>query len=46
VFAGGVGTGFTERTLADLATRLRPLARATSPLAEQPSTAELRTRTG
>jgi bifunctional non-homologous end joining protein LigD len=34
VYAGRVGTGFTERTLDDLAARLAPLARPTSPLAE------------
>jgi bifunctional non-homologous end joining protein LigD len=32
-YAGRVGTGFTERMLEDLARRLAPLARATSPLA-------------
>jgi bifunctional non-homologous end joining protein LigD len=42
VFAGGVGTGFTERMLADLAARLSSLARATSPLAVQPPAAETR----
>jgi bifunctional non-homologous end joining protein LigD len=30
-YAGGVGTGFTERMLADLAGRLAPLARKTPP---------------
>ena len=33
-YAGKVGTGFTERTLADLSRRFRPLARATSPFAD------------
>jgi len=42
VYAGGVGTGFTERMLDDLAARLRPLARRTSPLAEPLTTAEAR----
>jgi bifunctional non-homologous end joining protein LigD len=42
VFAGGVGTGFTERMLADLAARLSSLARATSPLAVQPAAGETR----
>jgi bifunctional non-homologous end joining protein LigD len=32
-YAGRVGTGFTERMLDDLASRLAPLARPTSPLA-------------
>jgi bifunctional non-homologous end joining protein LigD len=32
-YAGRVGTGFTERMLDDLANRLAPLARPTSPLA-------------
>jgi bifunctional non-homologous end joining protein LigD len=31
VYTGGVGTGFTEQMLAELAGRLRPLHRATSP---------------
>lgn len=31
VFAGGVGSGFTERTLADLDQRLEPLRREASP---------------
>jgi bifunctional non-homologous end joining protein LigD len=30
-YSGGVGTGFTEHALADLAQRLTPLARATPP---------------
>jgi bifunctional non-homologous end joining protein LigD len=33
VYAGHVGTGFTERVLSDLLARLRPLERTTSPLA-------------
>jgi bifunctional non-homologous end joining protein LigD len=33
-YAGRVGTGFTDRTLADLSARLRPLRRRTSPFAE------------
>ena len=33
-YAGKVGTGFTERTLADLIARFRPLVRATSPFAD------------
>ena len=33
-FAGKVGTGFTERSLAELGERLRPLARDTSPFAD------------
>jgi bifunctional non-homologous end joining protein LigD len=35
-YAGGVGTGFTERMLAELGARLAPLARATSPFAVPP----------
>jgi bifunctional non-homologous end joining protein LigD len=35
VYAGHVGTGFTGRMLDDLAVRLRPLARKTSPLADE-----------
>jgi bifunctional non-homologous end joining protein LigD len=35
VYAGNVGTGFTQRVLDDLAARLRPLARKTSPLADE-----------
>ncbi|HVN10793.1 MAG TPA: non-homologous end-joining DNA ligase [Kineosporiaceae bacterium] len=35
-FAGGVGTGFTERMLADLAHRLAPLERATPPFTADP----------
>ena len=34
-YAGKVGTGFTERTLADLMDRFRKLARATSPFADR-----------
>jgi bifunctional non-homologous end joining protein LigD len=34
-YAGKVGTGFTERTLADLMRRFRPLVRAASPFAER-----------
>ena len=45
-YVGGVGTGFTERMLADLATRLAPLERATSPLGRRlthpPTPAEIR----
>jgi bifunctional non-homologous end joining protein LigD len=33
-YAGHVGTGFTQRTLADLKSDLEPLARATSPFAD------------
>jgi bifunctional non-homologous end joining protein LigD len=35
VFAGHVGTGFTDWMLEDLLTRLRPFERTTSPLAEE-----------
>ncbi|WP_067172098.1 non-homologous end-joining DNA ligase [Microtetraspora niveoalba] len=35
VYAGHVGTGFTEAALADLGARLAPLARATSPFADE-----------
>ena len=35
-YAGRVGTGFTERTLNELARRLRPLRRADSPFGEAP----------
>ncbi len=35
-YAGNVGTGFSEATLADLLQRLRPLARATSPFVDAP----------
>ena len=34
-YAGKVGTGFTERLLADLSCRFRPLTRATSPFADR-----------
>jgi len=34
-YAGKVGTGFTERTLADLMRRFRPLVRPTSPFADR-----------
>jgi bifunctional non-homologous end joining protein LigD len=34
-YAGKVGTGFTRATLADLAERLRPLERETSPFADE-----------
>jgi bifunctional non-homologous end joining protein LigD len=34
-YAGKVGTGFTEQTLADLMRRFRPLVRATSPFADR-----------
>ena len=34
-YAGKVGTGFTERTLADLMRRFRPLVRATSRFADR-----------
>lgn len=40
-FAGKVGTGFTERSLADLGKRLSPLARNTAPLEDPPRAAEL-----
>ncbi|OUE25305.1 ATP-dependent DNA ligase [Clavibacter michiganensis] len=36
-YAGRVGTGFTERDLADALRRLRPLARKTSPFADVPA---------
>jgi bifunctional non-homologous end joining protein LigD len=35
VYAGHVGTGFTDRVLDDLTGRLRPLVRKTSPLADE-----------
>jgi bifunctional non-homologous end joining protein LigD len=35
-YAGRVGTGFTEKTLDDLARRLQPLKRKTSPFAQAP----------
>jgi bifunctional non-homologous end joining protein LigD len=34
-YAGKVGTGFTERTLAELSRRFRPLVRPTSPFADR-----------
>ena len=40
--AGGVGTGFTDRMLDDLAARLAPLARPTSPFAHELPRAETR----
>lgn len=33
-YAGKVGTGFTEKTIADLLKRMKPLRRATSPFAD------------
>jgi len=39
---GGVGTGFTERMLDDLARDLAPLARATSPFSHELPRAETR----
>jgi bifunctional non-homologous end joining protein LigD len=42
VYAGHVGTGFTDRMLDDLQARLRPLARQTSPLASDVPRAQLR----
>ncbi|MBM7025602.1 ATP-dependent DNA ligase [Clavibacter zhangzhiyongii] len=36
-YAGRVGTGFTERDLADALRRFRPLARKTSPFADVPA---------
>jgi bifunctional non-homologous end joining protein LigD len=36
-YAGRVGTGFTERDLAEAMRRLRPLARKTSPFADVPA---------
>jgi bifunctional non-homologous end joining protein LigD len=41
-YVGGVGTGFTDAMLRDLANRLQPLARATSPFIDIPA-AEART---
>jgi bifunctional non-homologous end joining protein LigD len=41
-FAGGVGTGFTERMLDDLAARLAPLARPAHPFAVQPPRDQIR----
>jgi len=37
-YIGSVGTGFTERTLADLSARLGPLVSSKSPFAEAPKT--------
>ena len=42
VYAGHVGTGFTERMLADLAARLRPLSRKTPALADEVPRAQAR----
>jgi bifunctional non-homologous end joining protein LigD len=42
VYAGRVGTGFTDRMLVDLAARLAPLARDGCPLAVAPPRAETR----
>jgi bifunctional non-homologous end joining protein LigD len=42
VYAGHVGTGFTQRMLDDLAERLRPLERKTSPLADEVPRAQAR----
>lgn len=39
-YVGKVGTGFDDRTLADLAARLEPLRRPTSPLVDPPRGAE------
>jgi bifunctional non-homologous end joining protein LigD len=41
-YAGGVGTGFTERALRELATELRPLARDRSPFVGELPRAETR----
>ncbi|MEP7010288.1 MAG: DNA ligase D [Acidobacteriota bacterium] len=41
-FAGKVGTGFNDETLADLARRLKPLIRKTSPFVDPPKGAEAR----
>ena len=41
-FAGGVGTGFTERMLKDLARQLGPLERKTHPFAAGPPAAQTR----
>lgn len=41
-YVGRVGTGFTDRTLADLVTRLRPLERATSPFTSEVPAADAR----
>lgn len=45
VFAGGVGTGFDQRTLESLATRLRDLAVPDCPFAELPPASYRRTAT-
>jgi bifunctional non-homologous end joining protein LigD len=42
VYAGHVGTGFTERMLDDLLARLLPLERATSPLAAEVPRAQVK----
>jgi bifunctional non-homologous end joining protein LigD len=42
VYAGKVGTGFTERSLADLERRLRPLRRDDPPFADPPRGADAR----
>jgi bifunctional non-homologous end joining protein LigD len=42
VYAGNVGTGFTERTIDELLATLRPLGRTTSPLARVPDDVRLR----
>jgi bifunctional non-homologous end joining protein LigD len=42
VYAGHVGTGFTERMLDDLLGRLRPLERKTSPLASEVPRAQVK----
>ena len=42
VYAGHVGTGFTERMLDDLLARLRPLERKTSPLASEVPRAQVK----
>lgn len=42
IYAGKVGTGFTERSLAELARRLGPLVRDRSPFADPPRGAEAR----
>jgi bifunctional non-homologous end joining protein LigD len=40
VYAGKVGTGFSTRTLAELAKRLAPLARPDSPFIAKPPVAD------
>ena len=42
VYAGNVGTGFTERTIDEVLAALRPLARERSPLARVPADPRLR----